>query len=230
MGRRCEPFLAWPGWELLGRALFLAVLVTTWWVLVYHGANWLTGLRADRVRVHFDAELGIPLVPAFILAYLSLNLVFIPAPFILRSRRELQALAVSLAAITAVAGVCFLLVPAELAYPSGDPGPWSGLFALAREMALPYNLVPSLHVALSGLCLAAYATRCGTAGKTFLAAWTAAIALSTLLTHQHHVLDVATGLVLAVAGKRFIYDRRRAPPPDTRTPRASPSAGPGPSA
>src|SRR5260370_23619462 len=143
------PFLAWPGWALLAQTLLLALLVTLWWVLVYHGANWLTELRSHRLRVHLDAELAMPFVPPFILAYVSMDLVFVPAPFILRSRRELEALALSLAVATAVAGLSFLLFPAELAYQRCDPGIWSGLFAFAREVALTYNLVPSLHVAMS---------------------------------------------------------------------------------
>jgi hypothetical protein len=228
--RKREPFLAWPGWALFTQALLLALPVTLWWVFVFHGADWLTGLRSHRVRVHLDAELAMPFVPPFVLAYLSMDIVFIPAPFILRSRREVQALALSVAVVTAVAGLGFLLLPAELAYPSRDPGTWSPLFAVAREMALTYNLVPSLHVALSCLCLAAYATRCGAAGKVLLGIWAGAIALSTLLTHQHHLLDVATGLALAIAGKRFIYDPWRRSPPEGRRLPASPPGDPGPSA
>jgi len=221
-----EPFLAWPGWKLLVQTLVLALAVTSWWVLVYAGSDWLTALRSYRVRVHLNAELAMPFVPPFILVYLSLNLVFVGAPFILRSRRELEALALSLVLVTAVAGISFLLFPAELAYPSRDAGPWAGLFGFAREMALTYNLVPSLHVAMSCTCLSAYATRCGVAGKALLGTWAAAIALSTLLAHQHHVLDVATGLALAAAGKRFIYDRCRTRAPDWQTPPANPCGGP----
>jgi membrane-associated phospholipid phosphatase len=208
-----EPFLAWPGWRLVAWTLVLAVPVTLWWIAVYHGANWLTEQRTFRVRVHLDAELAIPLMPPFILAYLSMDFVFLPAPFILRSRRALEALAIALAAITAVAGVCFVLLPAQLAYPAYETGAWTPLFVFAREVALPYNLVPSLHVGMSCLCLAAYADHCGRAGKLLLGAWATVIAASTLLTHQHHLLDVATGLALALAGKRLIYDRWRRPLP-----------------
>jgi membrane-associated phospholipid phosphatase len=223
-------FLAWPGWALLAQTLLLALPVTLWWVLIYHGANWLTEMRSYRVRVHLDAELAMPFVPPFILAYVSMDLVFVPAPFILRSRRELEALALSLAVVTAVAGISFLLWPAELAYPRRDPGAWSAIFAFARQIALPYNLVPSLHVAMSCIGLAAYATHCGTVGKALLGTWAAAIALSALLTHQHHLLDVVTGLILAVVGKRFIYDYWRRHPPDLQRPPASPCGGPRPSA
>src|SRR4051794_27415467 len=104
MTPRREPFLAWPGWHLLGYSLLLTAAQTAWWVLVYHGADYLTGLSSHRVRIHLDAELAMPYVPAFILAYLSLELVFLPGPFILRSRRELEALTLTLASATAVAG------------------------------------------------------------------------------------------------------------------------------
>ncbi len=66
---------------------------------------------------------------------------------------------------------------------------------------------------MSCLSLAAYGTRAGPAEKALLGAWAAAIALSTLLTHQHHLLDVATGLALAILAKRFIYDYWRNRPP-----------------
>ncbi len=230
MRARREPFLAWPGWLLLAHMALLSLAILLWWLLVYHGANWLTELRSLRFRIHLDAELGMPFVPPFILVYLSMDLVFLPAPFILRSRRELEALALSLAVVIAVAGVGFLLFPAELAYPRHDPGAWSDVFTFAREVALKYNLVPSLHVAMSCICLAAYATHCGVAGKVLLFSWATAIALSTLLTHQHHLLDVATGLLLAVGGKRLIYDRWLARIPNVQIPPANQSGGPEPSA
>jgi hypothetical protein len=230
MTPRREPFLAWPRPACLGYTLWLAAALAGWWVVVYHGADYWTGLRAHRVRVHLDAELAMPFVPAFILAYLSLDLVFLMAPFVLRNRRDLQALALTLAAVTGVAGLGFLLVPAEPAYSVDDAGAWSGLFEVSRKMALRYNMVPSLHVALSGACLAAYASQRGGVVRLFLGTWWAAIALSTLLTHQHHLIDVITGLILAWAGKVFIYERRRTRSTAGETVPASPSGGPGPSA
>lgn len=227
---KVQPTLILPGWTQLFQTLLLALPVSLWWLFVYHGANWLTHQRSQRVRVHLEAELAMPFVPPLILAYLSLSLVFVPAPFLLRSFRELQGLALSLAGIIAMAGISFLLFPAELAFPKRHPGIWAPLFALAGEMALSYNLVPSLHVAMSCLCLSIYAGHVGMAGKTLLGAWAGAIALSTLLTHQHHLLDVATGLALAGAGKRFIYDRWRVQPQDRQRSPASPSGDPGPSA
>jgi hypothetical protein len=205
------PFWGWPGWGLLIYAIVLGSLQSLWWVLIYGGADWLTSLHDRRVRVHFDWELHIPFVPVLVPVYMSINPLFLIGPFILRTRREVNALIASMALTTLLAGVGFLLVPAEPAFAtpdiSGDGGVLPILFAFTKRVVLRYNMLPSLHVALSTICLAAYATRAGMVGKMLLGAWGAAIAASTLLTHQHHVIDVVTGLALAFLAKRFIYDR-----------------------
>jgi len=44
--------------------------------------------------------------------------------------------------------------------------------------------------------------------------WAAALAASTLLLHQHHVLDVVAGWFLGISGKRLVFDSliERVPP------------------
>jgi membrane-associated phospholipid phosphatase len=201
------PFLGWAGWSIFGEACGLGTLQTLWWIVVYMGADWLTGLRTTRVRIHLDAELGMPFVPAMILVYRSIDVMFLAAPFILRSRAEIRGLTLTLALVTAIAGVGFLLLPAEVAYPPQDPGIWAPLYAWNRHIVLTYNMVPSLHVALSVATLSAYGRRRGNVGKGLLLGWGTAITLSTLLTHQHHLLDVVTGLLLGGAGHVLVYRR-----------------------
>jgi membrane-associated phospholipid phosphatase len=201
-------FLAWPGWPLLCEAIVLGTAQAVWWVFVYFGADWVTGLRSDRMRVYFAAELKLPLVPEFLLVYLSLDPLFLIAPFVLRTRAEIRALTIALFGATSVAGVCFLLLPAELAYPAeGVEGFWSDMFALNRQIVLRYNLIPSLHVALSTVTLAAFGTCRSAWTRILLAAWGGLIGLSTLLTHQHHVVDVVTGLLLGWAAYQLLYRR-----------------------
>ena len=224
------PFLAWPGRRVLAEAVVLGTAQTLWWVFVYFGADWVTGLRSERVGVHFDAELNMPFVPVFILAYRSLDLQFLIGPFVLRTSAEIRALIQALFGVTGVAGVCFLVLPAELAYaPVVVPEFWSDIFDFNRQIVLRYNMVPSLHVALSTVALAAYGTCRGVWGKALLALWGGVIALSTLLTHQHHVLDVVTGCLLGWAGYRLLY-RRTLLATVVRSDRASPSRDPAPRA
>jgi hypothetical protein len=98
------------------------------------------------------------------------------------------------------AGIAFLLMPAQLAFPPPQNlGLWEGLFRFADRLNLDYNLVPSLHVALSVVCLEMFAPHATTLGRLGLRGWGLLIAASTIFTHQHHLLDAITGYGLALA-------------------------------
>jgi membrane-associated phospholipid phosphatase len=203
-----DPFLAWPGWPHFGRALVQGTAVALWWVLVYGGCDYLTGQRTFRVRVYLDAELAMPFVPGMVVFYLSIYPLFWLAPFVLRTRRELTAYNWTLVVVILTAGIGFLLFPADLAFaPAGDAGIWTGLLDTARRISLHYNLAPSLHVGLTVTCVAIYARRAALGGKVLLWTWAGAVAASTLLTHQHHVVDVVSGWLLGVGGGRFLFPR-----------------------
>jgi hypothetical protein len=179
-----------------------------WFLFVYGGADWITSQRATRFTIHLEIERQMPFVPAAIVLYMSIYLLFAAAPFILRTRRELNELSVVLATVIFAAGVGFLLIPADLAYNvEREWGIWAGWFAVADRMNLRYNYVPSLHVALSIVCIDFFAARTGMVGKSLLWLWGAGIALSTLLTHEHHVLDVTTGFALALTATRTFARR-----------------------
>ena len=184
-------------------AWLLNLLVAVWFGMIYIGADRFTAHRTLRVRVHLDTELQIPLIPAFTVLYMSIYLIFLAVPFVLRTRREITTLALTQGIVILIAGIGFLLFPAELAYaPPMDLGRWEGLFRFADRLNLDYNLVPSLHVALSVVCLESFAARAAAAGKTPLRGWGLLIAASTLFTHQHHMIDAVTGYLLALAAVR----------------------------
>jgi hypothetical protein len=192
-------------------AAALAAAQMAWFLFVYGGADAITARRTTRFTIHLEIERQMPFVPAAIVLYMSIYLLFAAAPLVLRTRRELNRLWIMLAGVILIAGVCFLAFPAELAYDADRAwGAWAGWFAIADRLNLRYNLVPSLHVALSVVCIDVYAARTGIIGKTLLWLWGAGIALSTLLTHEHHVLDVVTGLLLALAATRIAMPARDA--------------------
>jgi membrane-associated phospholipid phosphatase len=209
MSRQSEPFLAWPGWRHLKFAAAISLPGCLWFALVYGGCDAITALRATRFRIHFDWELNLPFVPETVLVYMSIYALFLTAPFILRGRQELLALAITLNLEILAGGVGFLLVPTNLAFiPPLDCGAFPSLFRFADRLNLTHNLLPSLHVALSTVCVAVYARHAGRFGRCGLWIWAGAIAVSTLLTHQHHVLDVVTGVALALVAFKFVYLRR----------------------
>jgi membrane-associated phospholipid phosphatase len=193
-----KPFLAWPGWRHLAEAAALTLIVNVLFAVVYFGANFAIAHRLRHWHLFLRSELAIPLWPAAIVVYDSLYLLFLLAPFVLRTPSSFRRLARSAAVVIVVAGVCFLLLPAELGFAAPVVrGPFQAIFEVSDRVNLDYNLVPSLHVALAVVCLQAFWPTASRPIRVALVAWGAGLALSTLLTHQHHVLDVLTGAVLA---------------------------------
>ena len=210
MSKVSDPFWGWPGWNHIRFAALVSLIGMLWFVVVYGGCDAITTHRVTRVRIHLDSELKIPFIPETVLIYMSIYLLFVAAPFILRQRHEFLTLAITLDVVILVGGIGFLLIPAQLAFPSPtDLGAFPGVFRLADRLNLTYNLVPSLHVALSVACIATYAPRTGIIGKLLLSLWGLAISASTLFTHQHHILDVIAGWMVALIVFGLLQNRDR---------------------
>jgi hypothetical protein len=205
--------VVWPGWPHLRHYLALWAAVTTEFVIVFAGADYVTAHRAARLHAFLPFELSIPLIPSLVIAYMSIYLIWIPAPLLLHTRQQLNRLATALALVILVSGIGFLLFPAELGFPSMsddlarlDPGSanrWGSWLHLADRLNLDYDLIPSLHAALFVTTAATYAHQAGRVGRVVLGLWAMAVVASTVLTHQHHVIDAVAGLALGLAGARI---------------------------
>jgi membrane-associated phospholipid phosphatase len=215
---RSGPLMAWPGWAHVRRFLALWAAVTGEFVVIFAGGDSITAHRQTRLHFYLQSELAIPLIPSMVVAYLSIYLIFLPAPFVLRSRQEINALAIALAKVILIAGVGFLAFPAQLGFPSTpsevaqlDPAAahrWGPLLLFADRLNLDYDLIPSLHVALFVTCATVYAVRAGAVVRSLLATWAAAVAASTVLTHQHQVVDVIAGVALGLWGAVEVHKRQ----------------------
>jgi membrane-associated phospholipid phosphatase len=204
-------FWHWPGRDSVITFLWAGTASACWFGLIFGASELLTAHRSLRIPIHFAWEQRIPLIPGAVWIYSSIYALFLMAPFVLRSPREFIALAVTHVSIVAAAALGFLVLPAQTAYPVvGDrlsDGVTAALYRAADSVNLDYNLLPSLHVALSVSCVAIYARRARRFGPMLLWIWAAAISVSTVVTHFHHVLDVATGFALGLAGARLVYPR-----------------------
>jgi hypothetical protein len=205
------PFLGWPGWRLLGEATLLTIGLLLWGVITAIGPELLADAHQFRPFKKLDQDslrdlfLVIPFVPAFALAYFSLPVLLLAAPFILRSRWELWGFVLALFVVMGIAGIGFLALPGKVAYPAEAAGFWEPLYQWYDENGLHYDLVPALPLVLSVVAISAYLRHCGVAVKIVLEVWLTIIALAMLLTHQHHVLDVVAALLLGGLADRLVY-------------------------
>jgi membrane-associated phospholipid phosphatase len=187
LGQRLKVFCWWGGW--VGLAFFS----------IYPTTNWLAELNTHHYSVHIAAELRIPFVAGFIWFYLSMYLLFSLPPFFL-DPPELKRLGIELLVATAVAGLVFVAFPVKLGFERVAPDLplYRDIYAAVFSIDKPFNLVPSLHVVYSSAITLSIVRKLGDYSRGIVLLWATLIAASTVLVHQHHLLDVVTALVLVV--------------------------------
>lgn len=180
------------------KAAKTSALLSVLFLIVYGGCNWITAHRSDVGTFFFQWERHIPFVPWMIIPYMSIDLFFVAAPFLCRDDRELSVFTKRVSFALVVAGICFLLFPLRFAFERPHVSGWLGtVFNHFRNFDQPYNLLPSLHIALRTILAFLYARRSSGPLRFALNIWFSLIGFSTVLTYQHHVTDVVGGFALA---------------------------------
>src|SRR6266704_779629 len=195
------------------KALAVSAGLSVLFLIVYGSCNWITARRANVGTFYFEWERMVPFAPFFILPYMSIDLFFVVAPFLCRTDRELSILAKRIAAAIIVGGICFLFFPLRFAFPRPHADGWPGaIFDWFRGMDAPYNLLPSLHAALTLILVDIYFRHTRGFIRIATMIWFVLIALSPVLTYQHHVIDIVGGFVLAGYCFYLFRESSHAPP------------------
>lgn len=184
-------------------SFFQAALVSAWtsvvFLVIYNVSNWITGQRSDVQTAAFAWERMIPVIEWMIVPYWSLDAFFVVAPFLCSDRNELRVQRKRLVMAILIAGVCFLIIPLELAWRRPEAvGMFASWFRAIQAMDAPHNLFPSLHIVLRTIMAVHYTRHSRGIPRVLLHLWFSLIGVSTLLTWQHHVVDVLGGFLLAL--------------------------------
>jgi membrane-associated phospholipid phosphatase len=156
----------------------------------------------------------LPVVPAWALIYGALYAFLIVVPvFVVQDRALVDRTVWAYLAVWTAAFACFLVYPTVAPRPAAVPGDGFAAWGLRflYDADPPYNCFPSLHVAHSFVSAFAVGRVHRPLGRVTLAcAWL--VALSTLFTKQHYVLDLLAGILLAWAAhaaflRRYPVDR-----------------------
>lgn len=149
----------------------------------------------------------IPFIPAMIVPYSWSLILFVASFFLVRTSTQLSLLTYRLILATIFACLIFYLYPARFSFNRSIPDDWTQFgYQFLQLVDKPFNQLPSLHVSyamLLGVSLwdvvASKKRWISAAYRLLLTGICTLIALSTVLTYQHHLLDMFGGLVLAVA-------------------------------
>jgi membrane-associated phospholipid phosphatase len=155
--------------------------------------------------------------PTWALVYGSLYLFLILLPvFVVRQEKHLRRTVLAYLAVWIIAYVCFFAYPTIAPRPTAVLGNGFAVWGL-RFLYMadpPYNCFPSLHVAhsfVSALTCYRVHRKVGI-GATLCASL---VAISTLYTRQHYLVDVVAGILLACAAYVvFLRDVPRQGVPD----------------
>lgn len=194
-----------PGLNALRIYFYWSAWIALAFFSIYPTTNWITAQRASPFALYAEAELAIPFVPQLIWVYLSMYVLFLLPLFAVPPNR-MPKLGKELIIGTIASGALFLLFPASLGFVRAIPvdTAYAGIYASMFEVDRPHNLVPSLHLVFSSLIVLACAQASRVPYKAALFLWLAAISLSTLLVHQHHILDVVSAFLLVYFLRKYV--------------------------
>lgn len=180
-------------------ALAWTVGLSAVWVAIYTACNWVTSQRADLRTLQFDWERSIPFIPWLLIPYMSIDLFFVAAPFLCRSRHQLHVLIARLLCATLIAAFVFLAIPMTLTVerPTFD-GPLGAVYEFLKVADQPHNMFPSLHVALLFLLWPVYHHATSGLLRAALFIWLTFILISVLPVFQHHFIDIVGGILVAL--------------------------------
>jgi len=150
-----------------------------------------------RPEIWLDRALTLEPVWALVYGALYLFLIVLPV-FVVREREHIRRTFLAYLAVWITAYVIFMVYPTVAPRPDKVIGKGFAKWGLRflYEADPPYNCFPSLHVAHSFVsALTCYPVHRRVGIFATLAA--AVVAISTLLTKQHYVLDVVAGVALA---------------------------------
>ncbi|TXT37999.1 MAG: Ser/Thr and Tyr protein phosphatase (dual specificity) [Comamonadaceae bacterium] len=180
--------------------IFLAVFVP-----IYVGSGHLLTQLPDRsIHLLLEWEKSIPLIPWMIWPYLSLFSLY-ALPLLHMNEHDMKQLSRQSVVAILVAGIFFISIPTKIGFsPVVVTGLHESIFRLIASVDTPFNLVPSLHVAGATLVVLGCVKRVGIGLARIYQIWLATLMISTVLVHQHHIIDAFAGFILALTIRRAI--------------------------
>ncbi|MAU75747.1 MAG: hypothetical protein CL831_02610 [Crocinitomicaceae bacterium] len=188
----------------------LCVLLCT---VLYLSSNCIAETLLFHHQLYLEFEKDIPQVPGMILFYESYSLLILLSFICAKSPKNIRALSITMMVSSVIACTIFLLFPGELGFSrTMNIQGYESMFEVLHRMDKPHNLYPSLHITFSAI--SAFTLLRHTQKKrmqVLLILWVIMIALSVILTHQHHLFDIATGFVLAWITLKCVYLKLESP-------------------
>ncbi len=179
----------------------ILALTLTGWLIMYFFINRREVAYQRRLDFGTEWDRKTPYLPLFAPMYFSTYIFVIQPFFVLSDARQFYIMLISFIAISVLSSLIHATVPSKIERVEevtigGTSGWMLGLF---QKTCKPYGNFPSMHVGLSVPVVAANFMAGGPAVGITILIWGVLIALSTLFTKQHYIVDVLAGMTGGVA-------------------------------
>jgi membrane-associated phospholipid phosphatase len=202
--------LSLPTWRRLWTGVLGALIVSLAFFPIYIGGSMTPGILGQPLHLYASFELALPFWHIMIVAYLSMFVLFLLPAFQL-DESELWVLVRRLVVASILGGLVFLLLPSEIGFAEHtDAGRWQPLYDLIYAVDLRANAAPSFHVIYTSTILLALVDVATPRLRILYALWLIVVCASTVLTHRHHLIDVAGGIAITLAVRRLRLRRAAA--------------------
>lgn len=167
------------------------------WLFLYFFVNRIQVEPNRRIDLGLELDRKTPYIPLFALVYFSTYIFVVQPFFILSDARQFYWMLASFISISALSSLIHAIVPSKIErVEQVTVGGFSGwALGLFQKTCKPYGNFPSMHVGLSVPVIAANFMVGGPVVGFGALIWAVLIALSTLYTKQHYILDVLAGLI-----------------------------------
>lgn len=195
--------------------LWNAIAITLYAALTYGVTNAIAQARGTERCIVMPWEHHLPMVSWLVVPYLLVDVLMALTALWATTGEHLRTFRTRILWAFGIGNLIFLVLPLRCNFPRSIPDDWTApLFKLLHFSDLPYNQAPSAHIYEAMILAPVYWARFRhpLARAVFLAIVILGSA-GTVLTYQHHVLDVVTGVLFGLIIMRLIRPRPLEPRP-----------------
>ncbi|MEI6291179.1 MAG: phosphatase PAP2 family protein [Chloroflexota bacterium] len=180
-----------------GFRLEILILVFAGWLIMYFIVNRRQAIADEHMVMGSDYDRAIPYIPLFALVYFSTYIFVIQPFFVISNPRQFNVMVISFAVISLLYSTFHAIVPSKVERIENvkQDGISGRMLDVFQGICQPYGNFPSLHVGLSVPVVMANYLVFGLKGGLIALFCAILIAVSTLFTKQHYIMDVLAGFM-----------------------------------
>lgn len=185
---------------------YIPIIVLPFWAALNLGINRYVSRRPKHHRTDIALDARLPFVPGFALPYFSAYILGLMGYILMIGHPGLGSVLWGYLFLVVVGSLCYVLFPSTVIRREDMKvtGMSTWMLTQFQKLSGPYNVFPSMHFGYSLFSALVGWHYYGLPTGLVLILWALLIALATLLTKQHYILDLAGGLVVGALAYMLI--------------------------